>query len=95
MARQEWGMEGLMNPLKNIRKPSGSKAREQRLQSGEYEALRAHLIGSGNPYAAAAFDLAIETSLRQGKLFALRWGKPMTRRAIAPYTAANAAVQLR
>ncbi|MGN6579730.1 MAG: site-specific integrase [Bordetella sp.] len=72
-ARKEWGMEGLMNPLKNIRKPSGSKARDRRLQSGEYEALRTYLADSGNPYTAPAYDLAIETSLRQGKLFALRW----------------------
>jgi integrase len=72
-ARKEWGMEGLMNPLKNIRKPSGSRARDRRLQDGEYEAIKAYLTASGNPYAAAAFDLAIETSLRQAKLFALRW----------------------
>jgi hypothetical protein len=27
IARKEWGMEGLMNPLKNIRKPGGSAPR--------------------------------------------------------------------
>lgn len=31
VARKEWGMEGLTNPLKNIRKPSGSKERDRRL----------------------------------------------------------------
>ncbi|MCT7328022.1 tyrosine-type recombinase/integrase [Ralstonia mojiangensis] len=72
-ARREWGMEGLQNPLRNIRKPSGSKARDRRLRSGEYEQILAGLKRSGNPYAAPAFQLAIETSLRQGTLFALRW----------------------
>ncbi|MCY1266719.1 Phage integrase family protein [compost metagenome] len=72
-ARKEWGIEGLQNPLKNIRKPGGSNARDRRLQPGEYERIRKRLQASGNPYAAAAFDLAIETSLRQGSLFRLRW----------------------
>lgn len=73
IARKEWGMEGLMNPLKNIRKPSASAARDRRLEPGEYDKIKAVLAKSGNPYAAPAFDLAIETSLRQGTLFGLRW----------------------
>ncbi len=40
-ARKEWGMEGLLNPLKNIRKPSGSKERDRRLKQGEYEIVAA------------------------------------------------------
>lgn len=73
LARKEWGMEGLSNPLKNIRKPSGSSARDRRLDPGEYEKIYAALLSSGNPFAAPAFDLAIETSLRQGTLFSLKW----------------------
>ena len=73
IARKEWGMEGLMNPLKNIRKPGGSHERDRRLRIGEYELLAAELSKSDNPWARPAFDLAIQTSLRQGMLFALRW----------------------
>jgi integrase len=73
IARKEWGMEGLMNPLKNIRKPSSSVARDRRLEVGEFEKIHAALSSSGNPFAAAAFELAIETSLRQSSLFGLRW----------------------
>ncbi len=72
-ARKEWGMEGLLNPLKNIRKPAGSKERDRRLQEGEYEAIKASLAACGNQYAWPAFELAIETALRQGMLFKLRW----------------------
>ncbi|VVE87676.1 tyrosine-type recombinase/integrase [Pandoraea bronchicola] len=72
-ARKEWGMESLSNPLKNIKKPSGSRARERRLRAGEYELIRSRLEQSGNRFARAAFDLAIETSLRQGALFRLQW----------------------
>lgn len=60
-------------PLKNIRKPSGSEARDRRLRTGEFEKLYALLSASGNPWAALAFELAIETSLRQGALFSVRW----------------------
>lgn len=73
LARKEWGMEGLQNPLHNIRKPSGSNARDRRLKSGEFEAIHAELMLSSNPFAVHAFELAIETSLRQGTLFSLRW----------------------
>jgi integrase len=72
-ARKEWGMEGLPNPLHNIRKPSGSNARDRRLLEGEYEKIYEKLQASGNRYAVYAFDLAIETSLRKANLFSLRW----------------------
>lgn len=72
IARKEWGMEGLLNPLKNIRKPSVNAARDRRLETGEYEKIRSALAESGNPYAAPAFDLAIETSLKQGTLFRMQ-----------------------
>ena len=73
IARKEWGMEHLLNPLNNIRKPGGSRARNRRLEDDEYERIHAILSKSSNHYAAPAFDLAIETSLRQGTLFKLRW----------------------
>lgn len=73
IARKEWGMETLLNPLKNIRKPSGSNERDRRLRPGEYERIKRALLDSDNQWAAPAFDLAIETSLRQGMLFKLQW----------------------
>lgn len=73
IARKEWGMETLLNPLKNIRKPSGSKERDRRLRDGEYERIQGALRECDNPWASPAFDLAIETSLRQGMLFKLQW----------------------
>ena len=71
--RKEWGMEYLMNPLKNIRKPSGSRERDRRLHSGEYQLILNELSKSENRYVAPAFQLAVETSLRQSMLFSLRW----------------------
>ncbi|WP_186100817.1 hypothetical protein [Burkholderia gladioli] len=78
IARKEWGAEGLLNSLSNIRKPTGSQARDRRFRRGEFEKLRALLSSSGNPWVAPAFELAIETSLRQGTLFSIR--REMARR---------------
>ena len=73
IVRKEWGMEGVANPLHNIRKPSGSRERDRRLRPGEYDRIAEALSSSGNACAGQAFDLAIETSLRQGMLVQLRW----------------------
>ena len=73
IARKEWDMEGLINPIANIRKPGGSQHRTRRLEGGEYDTLLTNFRQSENPYLASAFVLAIETSLRQGMLFNLRW----------------------
>ncbi|WP_321918428.1 tyrosine-type recombinase/integrase [Burkholderia cepacia] len=73
IARKEWGMSGLLNPLKDIRKPSGSRERDRRLLAGEYELIAEALSKSDNPWVRPAYDLAIETSLRQGMLFKLQW----------------------
>lgn len=72
ICRKEWGMEGLINPLNNIRKPGSGIARERRLMPGEFEFILDELQKSANPWAAPAFILAIDTSLRQGMLFKLK-----------------------
>ena len=40
IARKVWGMEALMNPLQNIRKPSGSVARDRRLRASVSHLVR-------------------------------------------------------
>ena len=74
ICRKEWGMESLPNPIRNIRLPQGSKARERRLYPGEYDVILAAIRKvSRKPWLAAAFVLAIETALRQSVLVQLRW----------------------
>ncbi len=73
IARKEWGMDGLQNPIDNIRKPGGSRARDRRLIGDEFERLVGVLSSHPNKFVAPAFELAIETSLRQGTLFKLQW----------------------
>ena len=54
IARKEWGMEGLQNPIANIRKPGSGNVRNRRLLPGEYDRLHTSLSQSENPYAAPA-----------------------------------------
>lgn len=90
--RKDWGMEGLVNPASNLRKPSVSAARDRRLRPGEFERIRAALAESGNGYAADAFELTIETALRQGMLFSFAGRGWTCRRASSqfPRLSANA-----
>jgi hypothetical protein len=60
-ARKQWGMVGLINPLKSIRKPSASNERDRRSEPSEFERISAELLARrGDPYALPAFELAIE-----------------------------------
>lgn len=70
IARKEWGLEGLRNPIKNLTMPTGSRKRERRLSPDEEKALFGHL---GGPYMAPLASLAIETAMRRGELLALTW----------------------
>jgi integrase len=72
-ARKEWGMESLLNPIRNIRKPSVPSGRERRLEDDEYEkvvaTIKAHCEGH---WMLAAFELALSTALRLSMLLKLR-----------------------
>lgn len=70
IARKEWGMEGLRNPISNITMPAGSNKRERRLSPDEEKAILEHL---GGPYMAPIASLAVETAMRRGELLALTW----------------------
>jgi integrase len=68
-AAQEWGMENLSNPLKNVRKPPGSQARDRRFTDAEIEAIRACL----SPAMLVVVDFALATAMRRGEICRLAW----------------------
>ncbi|WP_230942880.1 site-specific integrase [Burkholderia vietnamiensis] len=59
-------------PLEEHSQTVRQRSEDRRLRTGEFEKLHELLSASGNPWAALAFELAIETSLRQGALFSVR-----------------------
>lgn len=72
IARADWGYK-IDNPIKEISKPGGSKKRSQRLLPEAWTLISAELRLSRNPYYLTISELAIETAMRQGELFKLRW----------------------
>ncbi|AFS54371.1 phage integrase [Leptospirillum ferriphilum] len=64
IARKEWGMEGLTNPVKAIRMPSPPAVRDRRLGPGELEKL----LESSFEDLNQVIRFALETAMRRGEL---------------------------
>ena len=69
IARKEWGMEGLSNPVKSIRMPSPPSGRERRLQPGELEKL----LESLSEEMSQVVRFALETAMRRGEIAGMTW----------------------
>ncbi len=69
VARIEWGMEGLHNPMKGVRRPKPAPGRERRLKPGEEQ----RLLEACDVRLSKVVEFALETAMRQGEIAALRW----------------------
>ena len=69
IARKEWGMEGLTNPVKSIRMPSPPAGRDRRLQPGELDKL----LESLSEEMGQVVRFALETAMRRGELAGMTW----------------------
>ena len=74
IARKEWGMPALRNPISDVAVPNPGRTneRDRRLVGDEEQRLLASLKSFGAYYAPLA-ELAIETAMRQGELLSLTW----------------------
>ena len=70
VARREWGMESISNPVELVAKPVVRNARERRVSQDEIEAI---CTATGSVELAAFIRLAVETAMRRGELCALQW----------------------
>ncbi len=88
VARKEWGIH-VHNPVRDIKLPPHSRARERRLQPGEdgEESEETRLLKAcreaRNPHLLPIVQLALETAMRQGELISLRWENVDLNRCIA------------
>jgi len=72
---KDWSMPLPANPVQLIRRPKvpANAARNRRLQKGEEERLLAASRDYGGQWLQAVVELALETAMRRGELFNLRW----------------------
>ncbi|MFA9461960.1 site-specific integrase [Thiohalorhabdus methylotrophus] len=73
VARKEWSIAGIANPVANIRMPRPSKGRDWRLQPGEEERILRAAAQAECPWIKPFIQLALETAMRRGELLRLRW----------------------
>ncbi|EQD71508.1 phage integrase family protein, partial [mine drainage metagenome] len=70
VARREWGMETLANPVAIVTKPHVANARTRRVSDAELDAI---CVATGSTELSSLIRLAVETAMRRGELCALRW----------------------
>ncbi len=73
IARKEWGIENLNNPIKAIRMPSPGKARNRRLVDDEEERLLNACRESRSTGLLDVVILALETAMRQSEILGIKW----------------------
>ena len=73
VAMSEWGLMLSVNPVDQIKKPPSPKARERRLNYGEYERLEAASKLTQNAHIWPIVVFAIETGMRRGEILGLTW----------------------
>jgi integrase len=72
VAKKEWGLPILANPVQQISIPEAQKSRERRLEHGESNILASATLES-TWYLRPLIALAIETGMRRGELLSIRW----------------------
>jgi integrase len=75
LARKEWGIALLANPVRQIKLPSVGRSRERRTTAAELTQLL-EMCGGKAPqryWLPAMILLAVETGMRRGELLSLRW----------------------
>lgn len=99
IARKEWGMESLFNPIESVRKPQPNNARTRRITAADPASdildstvsdrgarngeLERVISASGSQLLPPIIWLAIETAMRRGEIIALRWEHVDLKRRVA------------
>ncbi len=72
IAVKEWGMGGLINPVRQVRMPKMPAGRDRRLFPGELDRICA---ASESPVLPDLARFAVETAMRQGEIAGMTWDR--------------------
>ncbi|TXI34831.1 MAG: site-specific integrase [Aquipseudomonas alcaligenes] len=64
---KDWGMPGIVNPMKSVRLPKPAKGRDRRIEGDELERL-CEAAGKKHPELPLIFMLAADTAMRRSEL---------------------------
>ena len=70
IAVKEWGMGGLVNPVKQIRAPKMPAGRDRRIKPGELDRI---LNATESPVLSDLARFAIETAMRESEISRMEW----------------------
>ena len=73
IARKDWGMPYLTNPIADVRQPKADKWRNRRLSAEESERFEQALLTCYNRVIPIIVRFAVETAARKGELLLLLW----------------------
>lgn len=73
IARKEWGLEVLRNPVETVRRPTVANARNRLFRPGEEERLLTVTDKARSADLGPIVRLALETAMRRGEILALAW----------------------
>ena len=73
IAKTEWNIPLKENPLDKLKLNAPDNKRQRRLQAGEYDRLIKAAQTRQNPWIEKLIIFAVETAMRRGEIFALRW----------------------
>ncbi|WP_051244529.1 site-specific integrase [Thalassobaculum salexigens] len=72
VAHRSWGLVGLDNPFRLVRRPSPAPGRARRLSVEEQARLEAACAKCRNEFVPLVVRFALETAMRQGEILALQ-----------------------
>jgi integrase len=73
VAKREWGIPLRENPVRQIKLPADSKARDRRLEEGDAASLLDAMTTPAAAYLRPFVLLLIETGMRRGELLSIQW----------------------
>ena len=73
IARDEWGVPIVENPLDKLRLKFIDQRRERRLKEGELDRIISEAQKCKNPYVVPVIMFAVETAMRRGEILGVHW----------------------